>query len=119
MTDPSEAEGSPRPTGRRGGSVATISYLVNLAIANSRRAREPGSGREASEGGGPDGTAGAGHEGRASRPGNGGNAAMGGQSAQLAAIGPAGIEKVDQGVVTNLLNILPDDGERFRMGVER
>lgn len=96
-----------------------MAYLVDLSITDTGSGGESAAGRE-SESGRPDGAAGGvRREGRASRPGEGGNAAIRGWLAQLGPIEHGTVHRVEQEDGTNLLNILTDEKGRLRMGVER
>lgn len=85
-----------------------ITNLVDLSITDTGSAGESAGGRE-SEGGRSDGARSGRRKGRASRPGEGGNAAARDRLAQLGPIEREMVQKVDQVVGTNLLNIFTDD----------
>jgi hypothetical protein len=113
--------GYARATGMVSG--AARSHLVNLAGANAGSAR-PSAGDGKSESGRSEGTSR--KDGRASRAGEGGNAAAEGKTQWSAQLGfnwnGKVVEKtstVASAIVTHLLNILPDDKERSEIGVER
>ena len=96
---------------------------MNLAGTNTGSAC-PSAGNGKSESGRSEGTSR--EDGRASRAGEGGNAAAEGKTQWSAQLGfnwnGKGVEKIStvaSAIVTHLLNILPDDKERSEMGVER
>lgn len=93
-------------------------YLVNLSITNASGggARPPAV--QGSESDRLEGTGSRGPDGRASRAGEGGNAAaiqVSSSRPQLARRRAQSSYKIAIGVVTYLLNILPDDNERSVM----